>query len=83
MMRPDTTSPNPASDVLHVYNDTGDGHNKYLAQVFDGTGKLVYYTILQQAQSSIHISHLPKGSYVLKLTSSANQSVSSHHFLKW
>jgi len=74
--------PNPARDMLYIYN-YDNGNSKYLAQVFDQAGRLVYYTILEQSQQSINISGLQKGSYVLKLTASSNQSVSSHHFLKW
>lgn len=73
--------PNPARDILYVYN-YNNSTNKYLAQVFDPAGRLVYYTTLQQAQQAIDVSDLQKGSYVLKLTASSGQT-SSHHFLKW
>jgi len=71
--------PNPASNTLYVYNYNG---GNYLAQVFDQSGRLVYYTILGQSQQGVDISRLPKGSYVLHLTSSADNTVSSSHFLK-
>jgi hypothetical protein len=74
--------PNPARDILYVYN-YNNSTNKYLAQVFDPAGRMVYSTILQQAQQTIHIGGLQKGSYVLKLSTSSGQPASSHHFLKW
>jgi len=74
--------PNPARDILYVYN-YHNSNSKYLAQVFDDAGRLVQYAILQEGRQSVNIGSLQKGSYVLKLTSSSNQSVSSHHFLKW
>ena len=73
--------PNPAKDILYI-NNTGDT-NKYLAQIFDRSGKLVYTTSIDQSQQNINISRLQKGTYILKLLSPANNAVAGFQFMKW
>jgi len=73
--------PNPAKDIVYIYNAGNEG--KYLAQVFDRSGKLVYTTSTGQTQQEVNISRLPKGSYILRLSSPVNGSSSSHQFIKW
>ena len=73
--------PNPAKDILYI-NNTGN-LNKYLAQVFDRSGRIVYTASVDQTQQSINISRLQKGSYILKLFSSVNNSTFSYQFIKW
>ncbi len=72
--------PNPATDQLYVYNRNATA--VYEAQVFDQQGRLMYSGILEQGQPGINISRLQKGSYILKLTSSLDESVTSTHFIK-
>jgi len=73
--------PNPVKDILYI-NNAGD-INKYLCQVFDRSGKMVYTASVDQTQQSINISRLPKGSYILKLSSAVNNSTFSSQFIKW
>jgi Secretion system C-terminal sorting domain len=73
--------PNPAKDILYI-NNTGN-ISKYLAQVFDRSGRLVYTTSVDQTQQTVNISHLQKGSYFLKLSSPVNNSSTSYQFIKW
>jgi hypothetical protein len=72
--------PNPATDQLYVYNRNATA--VYKAQVFDQQGRLMYSGILEQGQPGINISRLQKGSYILKLTSSLDESATSTHFIK-
>jgi hypothetical protein len=73
-------SPNPVTDKLTLFNK--DNTIKYLAQVYDKSGRLVHTVTVAQAQQSIPISHLPKGTYIIKLTSAVNESLSCR-FMKW
>lgn len=73
--------PNPASDILHIFNYKNNG-GTCLAQVFDRSGRLLYYTLLEQSRQDIDISSLPKGSYILRVTPSAGGIATSHSFIK-
>jgi len=73
--------PNPAKDILYI-NNTGDT-NKYLARIFDRSGRMVYTTSIDQMQQSINISRLQKGNYILKLSSAVNNGTFSYQFIKW
>jgi hypothetical protein len=74
--------PNPTKDIMYIYNRRNDC--KYLAQVCDKDGRLVYSIVMAPGQPSISIGHLPKGMYVLKLSSSAiNERPGSYRFIKW
>lgn len=74
--------PNPARDVLYLYNK--DNSSKLLAQFFDKNGQLVWSTVVAAEQQSLNISNLTKGSYVLRLVSPAkNEKNEGFHFIKW
>jgi hypothetical protein len=72
--------PNPVKDVMYIYNK--NNASNYLAQVFDRSGRLVYYTFIEPSQQSINVGKLHDGPYLLKLTSSTNE-VTSYQFIKW
>ena len=74
--------PNPVNDVIYFYNK--DDNAALLARVFDNAGQLVYSTIVSPEQQSINVSHLPKGNFILRLSSvNANESPQGHRFFKW
>jgi hypothetical protein len=74
--------PNPAKNTLYIYNR--NNYSKYLAQICDQDGRLVYSTALEQGQASISIEQLPKGVYLLKLASVViNEAPASYKFIKW
>ncbi len=73
--------PNPSRDIIYIYNR--DNSTKYMAQVFDRSGRLVYSTSVEPGQASVNVASLQKGSYILKLYSPVNASASSHQFIKW
>jgi len=73
--------PNPARDVINVYN-RGNGY-KYVVRVCDKDGRIVYSTVLKPDQPSINVGHLQPGLYVLKLYSSAvDETPVSYRFIK-
>ncbi|MEJ0102050.1 MAG: T9SS type A sorting domain-containing protein [Bacteroidota bacterium] len=73
--------PNPAKDKLYIYNKENTA--KYLAQVFDKSGRLLSSVILDQLQQTINISRLPVGSYILRLSSSSfSRAPESLQFIK-
>jgi hypothetical protein len=74
--------PNPAKDIIYIYNR--NNIVKYIAQVFDKNGQLIWSTVVAPDQQSINISHLKRGSYVLRLLSGAiNENSSGFQFIKW
>ncbi|MEP6749831.1 MAG: T9SS type A sorting domain-containing protein [Bacteroidota bacterium] len=73
--------PNPTKNIIYMYN-SNDGV-KYLAQVFDKSGRMVYAAAVDQTQQYINVSHLQKGSYILKLSSPANNRIAGYPFIKW
>jgi hypothetical protein len=71
--------PNPATNQISISNkDMG----KYIARIFDGSGKLVSVTIVDQAMQTINISSLNRDTYFLKLTSTVNAASFSYQFVK-
>jgi len=79
--QPIAVGPNPAKEMIYLFN-TNNG-TKYLAQVFDRIGRIVYSKNVDQTQQYINISQLPKGSYILKLSSAETGNLLSYQFLKW
>ena len=73
-------APNPVKDMIHLYNKNGS--SRFLAQIYDRSGSLVYSGLIGNDQQSINISHLPKGSYILKLMSSSTNDVKNLSFIK-
>ncbi|MEO8403019.1 MAG: T9SS type A sorting domain-containing protein [Chitinophagaceae bacterium] len=74
--------PNPAKDVIFLYNN--DNTRKQLAQIFDKSGRLVYSAVVDPTLQSINISHLSKGSYIIKLLSAGGDNKQDgYHFIKW
>lgn len=62
--------PNPSTDVINVKSNSNE-----LYSIFDAFGRVVLTGRLTAIQSSIAISHLPKGFYFLTLGGKGNQSV--------
>jgi hypothetical protein len=74
--------PNPVKDVIYFYNKANT--TKLFAQIFDRSGQLVYSTVVMPDQQSINISQLPRGSFVLRLSSPlTNEHSGGYHFIKW
>jgi Secretion system C-terminal sorting domain len=73
--------PNPAKEVLYVYNKSTTA--RYRAKIFDRTGSLVYVATLYPDTQNVDISTLPKGTYTLTLISALDNSLTSHRFIKW
>lgn len=74
--------PNPVKDVIYFYNKANS--SKLFAQIFDRAGQLIYSTVLTPDQQSINISQIPRGSYVLRLSSPlTNENTGGYHFIKW
>lgn len=72
--------PNPAKDVIYIYNR--DNNSKYLAQFFDGSGRLAMSTVLSPNQQSIDISRLPNGVWLLRLMAPNNEPAVTSQFIK-
>ena len=71
--------PNPTTGVIYIFNK---GNSiKYFVQIFDISGKLIYFKVLNLDENSIDVSRLEKGSYLIRLNSS-NQIASVFHFDK-
>lgn len=73
--------PNPAKDLIYIYNKGNS--TKYLAQIFDRAGRLVYSAGINPSEGFVNIAGLQKGSYILKLSSPADNAFSSYQFIKW
>lgn len=74
--------PNPAKDILYLYDKNNS--SKLLAQIFNKNGQLIWSAVVAPNQQSIDISHLPRGSFVLRLLSgTTNETVTGHQFIKW
>ena len=73
--------PNPVKDIIYFYNK--DYNSKYLARIYDHSGRLVYSSQVDQYQESLNVSHLSKGGYVLNLSSPFNGNITSLQFIKW
>jgi hypothetical protein len=74
--------PNPASNVLYLYNK--ENNYNLLAKVFNVNGQLIYSRIIAPEQQSINISSLPKGQFILKLSVyGTNKDLPGYHFIKW
>jgi len=56
--------PNPATEIINI--EISDMSYKYKAELYDGSGKLVYADNLT-GKSDINISQLPAGVYYLKI----------------
>lgn len=72
--------PNPSQDLVYIYNR--DNVSKWLAQVFDGTGRLVYSSVLNPDQPAIDISRLARGVYLLRLVSAGNEPPLTSQLIK-
>lgn len=58
-------APNPVKDFVHLNSKTKI--NK--VEVLDLTGKSVYSTTLNRQEAKLDLSFLPKGNYIMKVTS--------------
>jgi Secretion system C-terminal sorting domain len=76
-----TIGPNPLKDIIYIYKRTNT--SKYMAQIYDLSGKLIYSTVINPNQQSIDISNVQKGAYFLKLISATNGQVTAYQFMKW
>lgn len=77
-----TIGPNPASNVLYLYNK--ENNCNLLAKVFNVNGQLIYSRVIAPEQQSINISSLPKGQFILKLSVyGSNKDLPGYHFIKW
>lgn len=65
--------PNPFTSELHIKTQEKIDH----ISVFDMSGKLVYTS----AQKDLHLSHLPKGTYILKATT-GNKVITTKKIIK-
>ena len=73
--------PNPAKDVLYVYNR--NNNSKYFAQIFDRDGRQVSSSVLNNGEQTISISQLQRGVFVLRLSSSTpGITPESYRFVK-
>jgi hypothetical protein len=74
--------PNPVHDVIYFYNKQTS--SSLLAKVFDYNGRLVYSGVIAHDQQSLDINRLPKGQFILKLSSgSSGENVPGYQFIKW
>lgn len=73
--------PNPVKDVIYFYNR--DFSKKYLAQIFDRSGRLMLSSRIEQNQESLGVSSLPAGSYILKFSGTEDAGNMSYQFIKW
>lgn len=62
--------PNPSSGLMQIER-TGLQNSAVTLEVFDGAGKMVYQTNLNQISQQLNLSHLPKGLYLLQLNTDA------------
>lgn len=63
--------PNPAKDVLNITSDRNITDYK----IYSITGELVSHSVDQENNSSINISELPKGTYLLRAVSKGQSTV--------
>ncbi|MBK9735083.1 MAG: T9SS type A sorting domain-containing protein [Saprospiraceae bacterium] len=74
--------PNPASDVLHI-KVTSEKSNDYWILINDVNGSLLYKQVMTQGasfQSSINVSDLPVGAYILSIANKNGASI--HKFIR-
>ncbi len=58
--------PNPTTDIIRIKID--DSSKKYDCQLFDMNGTLLHHQILSKQKSNFNIKHLPKATYLLKIS---------------
>lgn len=62
-----TVYPNPLTDKLNIVSSRAD--DSYMLQIFDITGKEVYQSSIKDANTSVNISKLNAGNYIVKISS--------------
>ncbi len=72
--------PNPANDILNLYIENTDLLSNTLVEIYDIQGKQVQQTIVNNYYSTIDISYLRKGFYIVKVT--GNNYVKTSKFIK-
>lgn len=68
---PEKTSkvyPNPVENIINIHNENLIKN----VQIFDMTGKLVYTKTVNAKKSSLELSHLSSGAYILKIITGNN-----------
>lgn len=59
--------PNPATDQIRIAKDADDKNSFSKAQVFDLSGRMLLENKLQSDMSTINVSMLPKGTYIVRV----------------
>ncbi len=63
---PISVFPNPSADVVFI--ESKESLKIIEASIFDAAGKLTFVKKLNHTAGQLNIAHLPKGTYVLKVT---------------
>jgi len=64
--------PNPASDIINIQVENGDATN---IEIYDMQGKIVLQDLLNGNNTSLNVSSLTNGLYILSLKNEQNQTV--------
>lgn len=69
-----TFGPNPANELIHVYFPSNDGNSKTL-EITDLAGKTILRKVIADKETSIDVSGLSNGTYLLRATNGKQEWV--------